>query len=125
MTLLEQVTLGLLAWSLLSLASAVVGLYALPRDFWRGFWFMTGIWGFIDGIIGVTNLVNTPISNQELGRLLLINAGLDLLYLLIGALLLTRTRPILRGFGWAIIFQGLFLLIFDLAFWWRVSGSAS
>ncbi len=58
-----------------------------------------------------------PVPPGELGRLLLINAGLDVGYLLAGTVLYTRTRPLLRGFGMAILMHGLFLLVLDLYFW--------
>ena len=42
--------------------------------------------------------------------------GLDVGYIVAGIVLATRSQPLLKGFGWAVVVQGLFLLIFDLTF---------
>jgi len=34
-----------------------------------------------------------------------------------GFILITRPKPVLKGFGAAILFQGVFLMIFDITFW--------
>lgn len=51
-------------------------------------------------------------ERRNLRRLLWLNAGLDVLYVL-GGLLLQR-RQHWRGHGWGIIIQGSFLFLFDL-----------
>ncbi len=114
-----SLTVGLIAWAFLSLGSAVAGLYFPPKkdtECWRAFWFMNGIWGLIDGIIGWANLITAPPTIEFLQKVLAINSGLDLLYIITGLVLLTRAKPVLKGFGLAILFQGLFLLIFDAIF---------
>jgi hypothetical protein len=111
---------ALLAWSTLWLAASTIGLWLTnERGFWRSLWFMGGLWATINVAIGVVSLVNPPADAEEFRRLLLINAGLDVGYLVVGALLLTRKRAMLRGFGVAILTHGLFLLVFDLI-WWRL-----
>ena len=124
MTTFQLLTNGLLGWALVGSAISVLGLYLQPRDFWRGFWFMNGVWCFIDGAIGWFGLFGTPPTPPELANLLLINSGLDVGYLIVGVVLLTRTKPILKGFGLAILVQGIALLAFDLAMYSRVSGEA-
>ncbi len=114
-----SLTVGLIAWAFLSLGSAVAGLYFPPKkdtECWRAFWFMNGIWGLIDGIIGWANLITAPPTIEFLQKVLAINSGLDLLYIITGLVLLTRAKPVLKGFGFAILLQGLFLLIFDAIF---------
>ena len=114
-----SLTVGLIAWAFLSLGAAVAGLYFPPKkdtECWRAFWFMNGIWGLIDGIIGWANLITAPPTIDFLQKVLTINSGLDLLYIITGLVLLTRAKPVLKGFGLAILFQGLFLLIFDAIF---------
>ena len=61
--ILLPLTVGLIAWAFLSLGAAVAGLYFPPKkdtECWRAFWFMNGIWGLIDGIIGWANLITAP-----------------------------------------------------------------
>jgi hypothetical protein len=115
----QSLIVGLLFWAFLSLGAALVGLYARPGEFWRGLWFMSGLWGLIDGLIAWSGLLVKAGSVGELRGLLRLNAGLDVLYLLIGVILWRRERPELCGFGLAVLAQGAFLLLFDGAFWWR------
>lgn len=84
----------------------------------KGFWSMTLFWIAIDvGIVGWA-IMDPVESTDEFRRLLLINSGLDVVYLLVGSFLLRRSDPLVRGFGAAILIQGGFLLLFDLAWWW-------
>jgi hypothetical protein len=56
-------------------------------------------------------------EQKKLSRLLWINAGLDILYIL-GGVWLAQTRgasdPRMLGWGWCIVVQGAFLFVFDL-----------
>lgn len=115
----QQLTVGLLLWSLASLGSATIGLYARSNEFWRSFWFMSGIWGLIDGLIGWFALLGEPGTAGELLPILKVNAGLDVLYVATAAVLLSRKGPMLRGFGLGVLVQGSFLLAFDGYYWWR------
>ncbi len=117
--ILLHLTTGLLAWAFIALGASIAGLYWLPSahtQFWRGFWFMNGIWGLIDGIIGWANLLTRTVDPDFLRQILSINSGLDVGYIVAGIVLATRSQPLLKGFGWAVVVQGLFLLIFDLTF---------
>ncbi len=117
--ILLHLTVGLIAWAFLSMGAAVAGLYFPAKsnpECWRGFWFMNGIWGLIDGVIGWANLITGPVEMEFLRKVLTINSGLDLAYITAGIILATRQKPLLKGFGWAILIQGFFLLVFDLFF---------
>lgn len=59
---------------------------------------------------------------RSLSRLLWINAGLDVLYMIGGARLRRNPRPMMSGMGSGIIVQGLLLLIFDVVHALRVPG---
>lgn len=120
-TLPGQLLAVLLAWALVWLAAALVGLYARPREAWRHFWFMSGLWAAIDAAIVWYGLVAAPPSNADLVVLLRINSGLDVLYVAAGVVLLARGTPRMTGFGWAVVVQGVFLLVLDVTFWWRAS----
>ncbi|MCP4014437.1 MAG: hypothetical protein GY728_15150 [Phycisphaeraceae bacterium] len=64
-----------------------------------------------------------PVEDLEaFRRLLLVNSGLDVIYLIVGVVLLLRAAPLVRGFGIAILVQGGFLLVFDVA-WWLATAS--
>lgn len=117
--ILHSLIVGLLLWSLASLGTATVGLYARPGEFWRPFWFMSGLWGLIDGLIAWFALLGGRQTPDQLLLILRFNAGLDVLYLVIAGVLLSRKKPLLRGFGLAVLVQGAFLLLFDGYFWWR------
>ena len=112
-TLFATLTLQLLAWALINLGAAVVGLYARPREFWRGFWFMVGLWGLIDAGIAFSGLLDLSVTAAALAPILRINLGLDGVYLVVGGVLLTRPKPLLKGFGAAVVAQAVFLAAFD------------
>lgn len=128
----EIISDRLRVWSAVSILAGMV--LALRRDnFWRGVGVQCVGWGAVDaGIaIGGQRMTNrryatlgdpyTPAILAEetarLRRLLLVNAGLDVLYML-GGLWLARTRGassrLWRGNGLGIVVQGAFLFIFDL-----------
>lgn len=115
-------------------ASVLAGapLTLVGSSFWRGFGVQAVAWGVIDGVIafgggrGAASKAarpenHTPARQAEerdkMRRVLAINAGLDVAYV-VGGLALVRTRGrdnvFLRGTGWGIAAQGAFLLGFDL-----------
>jgi hypothetical protein len=58
-------------------------------------------------------------SSAALLPFLRFNTGLDVLYVGVTGLLLSRKKPMLRGFGLGVLVQGSFLLVFDGYFWWK------
>lgn len=115
----DSLIVGLILWSLVSLGTATIGLYARPSDFWRSFWFMSGLWGLIDGGIGWFAMLQARQPPATLLPLFRFNTGLDVLYLVAAGFLLSRKKPMLCGFGLGVLLQGAFLLLFDGYFWWR------
>lgn len=119
------------AWAAASvLAGGALGLAgALGGDPWlRAFGGQNAAWGLVDAGIAavadrrrVAKLAAGADPRRErrwLRRLLLLNAGLDVGYLLVGLAWLGRPgRPgrSAAGHGAAIVLQGGFLLVFDLA----------
>jgi hypothetical protein len=90
-------------------------------------------WGLIDGLIalfgwraannnaakndqGETSSTDMQTETQNFERILWVNTGLDVGYLLFGSWITDRASEDerRRGIGWGIIFQGAFLLIWDL-----------
>jgi len=105
----------LLAWAGAWTIASLIGLWRRSTgETMRAFWFMSGLWAGIDILVGGWALLAPPESAADFVRLLQINAGLDVVYVLVGAALATRRGPWLRGFGWAIVVQGGFLLVYDL-----------
>ncbi len=130
----EALTRRLLLWSALSMIAG--GALLLFGDaFWRGFGLQALVWGVIDAGIAIfgRRSANKRLSQavdsgadlaaladreaRNLRRLLWINTGLDVLYVL-GGIILLRTLgqgdPFAAGNGWGVIVQGAFLFLFDL-----------
>lgn len=119
----------LLAWSALSGLTGA-GLIVWGSPFWRGFGIQAVAWGLIDAAIALFGrrrmsrrraTLDSPEQRAresfKLWRLLWLNTGLDVLYI-VGGLLLALTfganDSAARGHGWGIVAQGIFLFFFDL-----------
>lgn len=129
----------LLAWGSGNAAAGVPLL--LSRDeLVRQFGLQTLIWGTIDAALALAGRysaqqkaeryergeLDTQAELQEartLRRILLVNAGLDVGYVLGGtwAMRAFPDRRDRRGMGLGIVVQGLFLLIYDSLFAWDLS----
>lgn len=125
----EHVSRRLLIWSGFSILG---GLFLLQvNKFWRGFGTQAITWGAIDAGIAFTGRwmaqrrqTTLPDAIQperlekessNLRRLLWINAGLDVFYVVGGLAWSRRAKDdFQRGNGWGILVQGAFLLIFDV-----------
>lgn len=63
------------------------------------------------------------IAHRKMEKLLLINSGLDLVYMAAGGYMIhlsrtdSRRADMLSGYGKSVMMQGGFLLVFDTAFW--------
>ena len=116
----------LLLWSILSIAGGALMQVARSSS-WRAFGQQAIGWGVIDAALaflgrrGLEKKVQRgypPIEAandlRRLRRILWFNAGLDVLYMLGGLVLLRRDDETQRGHGAGILAQGLFLFKFDL-----------
>ena len=98
-------------------AAASVALGALLAADRRtsGFGRQTAGWGVVDGVMALVGArrrdARGPTDPSRLRRVLLVDAGLDVGYLLAGAWLLRDARW--RGDGAAVLVQGGFLLALD------------
>jgi hypothetical protein len=127
----RAITRRLLAWSVVSVIAGIVLLFLGPL--WQGIGLQAIAWGVIDAgiaLIGgwVTRRRRTRLADptdlevmareaRNLRRILLINTGLDVLYVSGGvalALTLGAGSPFWCGNGWGIVCQGGFLFFFDL-----------
>lgn len=123
---------ALLAWGLGNMLLGPLALFS--RDaFWRQFGLQAFAWGAIDAALAFFGRrsaarkaeryaaaeLDAATAHQDAAqfrRILLVNAGLDVLYIGSGAWTAWafRDRPDRRGIGLGIVFQGLFLLVYDL-----------
>ena len=110
----RQISTRLLLWSLPWAGAGIIGLWASQDDGQKGFWGMSGAWGVINSGIALAGLLGAEPLLGDLKTVLLINAGLDVAYMLGGIYLLTRPEATWRGSGVAVLIQGGFLLAFDL-----------
>ena len=115
------------AWLVAGGVASLRGLAREPgcRRGSTGFWSMTLFWIAIDLVICVWALLDPVNEVPDFRRLLLINGGLDVIYLVVGLVMIRRTEPLVRGFGLAIIVQGGFLLVFDFVWWGLLAGATN
>jgi hypothetical protein len=130
-TYYKTITRRLLKWSLISVTAGVALLAFGPLS--QGVGLQAVAWGVIDAGIALvgswvtrrrrTRLADPSASEalvreaRNLRRILLINTGLDVLYVTGGILLaltLGTGNPFWRGNSWGIVVQGGFLFCFDL-----------
>ncbi|MBI1297068.1 hypothetical protein GC175_19135 [bacterium] len=130
-TFQRQVSQRLLLWSVISV---VVGGWLMRKDNadQRGFGQQAAAWGAIDAAIALggwfgsqrrsraDDAQSTEVQTKEtrnLRRLLWINAGLDVFYMLGGLWWARKDDPEGRGWaghGWGVVVQGAFLFVFDV-----------
>ena len=111
----SQISKRLLVWAIPWMGASVLGLWLSSSDSQKGFWGMSGAWGFVNGAIALIGLLNAETNDYAALRTTLwINAGLDVLYVASGLYLLSRPEETWRGAGTAILIQGSFLLVFDV-----------
>lgn len=114
-------------WTVLAAIRILRGFGASGTETARsltGFWGMTLFWIAIDAGIAGWAVMDPVTDVAEFRKLLLINGCLDVVYLIVGFVLIARVDPLVRGFGRAIILQGGFLLVFDFIWWWCLAGSS-
>ncbi len=110
----RTVSTRLLLWSLPWMGASILGLTLTTDERARGFWTMSGTWGFINSAIAMIGFLTPEPDLETMRNLLLINAGVDVLYVAAGVYMLTRAEAFWQGAGWGVVLQGTFLLIFDL-----------
>jgi hypothetical protein len=110
----RTVSTRLLLWSLPWMGASILGLTLTTDDKARGFWVMNGTWGFINSAIAMIGLLTPEPDLESMRNLLLINAGVDVLYIAAGVFMVSRAEAFWQGAGLGVMLQGAFLLVFDL-----------
>ena len=114
----QTIARRLLLWGAISIIGGVI-LQLTRVPFWLGVGQQAIGWGGIDALIALIagRSAARSFSGPTLRRILLFNAALDVLYVL-GGFIFAHTKGAadekLRGQGWGIVLQGLFLFKFDL-----------
>lgn len=122
----RQAMSTLLGWSALSVATGGM-LLATGDDYARGVGLQNVTWGAIDGVIagfgyrGIRKqgLLDKPPAywrarDRKTRTIFLINAGIDVLYVALGATLWRVGKTdFVRGNGAGVMLQGSFLFVFD------------
>jgi hypothetical protein len=118
------------SWAIVNIGAGTAGWASSKGGSNKYFYQMTTIWGAANlgaALLGYTSAKNNtskPLNaseslkaQQKIEKIFLINGGLDLAYIGTGIFLKhrgdTRNSNQLRGYGSAIIVQGVFLLLFD------------
>jgi hypothetical protein len=109
----------LLVWSL---GSFILGLILFFTTFpiAQGIGLQAMLWAVIDGIVASYTLFrqkDEPVS--KLARILKINTGLDIVYQVVGVLLIVFTwqNQFILGNGLGVIIQGAFLFVLDFYYY--------
>ncbi|MBP1467575.1 hypothetical protein EYB53_017815 [Candidatus Chloroploca sp. M-50] len=120
----------LLVWGI---GSSVLGALMLPfAGFWRHFGLQAVAWGVIDVLLAMIGRRSALLKAERMAtgeleardalreaeqfrKILTVNAGLDVGYILVGLAVALRyaERPDRQGLGYGIATQGAFLLVFD------------
>lgn len=122
-------------WSILNCVGGVIALCILKGSAYY-FWIMSGIWGVINFAIAIAFFYHTlyrkhPKSSaykrlmvqSHVEQMMFLNNGIDVAYVFVGFCLREHSficdisyPDLWLGFGWAIVMQGLFLLVQDIMF---------
>ncbi|GCE24727.1 hypothetical protein KDA_02110 [Dictyobacter alpinus] len=128
----QQRRLGiLLGWGLVNMLIGA-SLQGTSSSFWKQFGLQACTWGAIDTVLAIFGIRSARRKEQDfqqakiekrseqkeinwLHRILVINVGLDVLYILSGAWVLGRftEQQDRQGLGWGVLIQGLWLFLFD------------
>ncbi len=129
-TFQQVLTRRLSLWAWVSMGLGLAGLFA-PHAFWRGLAGQFLGWGVINQAIAffgskatqkrlaslkeAEKIASEPGETRNLAKILWINAGLDVFYILFGAFWARSNRAdsFKVGTGVGILLQGLFLFFFD------------
>ncbi|MBL06686.1 MAG: hypothetical protein CL773_02315 [Chloroflexi bacterium] len=112
----RQLAIILTSWGLTSIVMGVTLLF-FDVEFLRSLSIQFLIWGAVNFLLGIFPLIRNSVPNRKrLYKILLINSFLDVIYLIVGILLVLQIffqGESAVGHGFGVVVQGLFLLVFD------------
>lgn len=134
---LDRTALGmqvLTGWAVANIATGVTGWAVSSDEQWSHFHLMNAGWNLVNLGLGASGWWNAATAEPgsfdarssieevtQLESILLLNAGLDVAYVVAGSALWwwgeSASRPDRVGLGQSLVVQGGFLLAFDLALW--------
>ena len=125
------------SWAVLNITSGLAG-YGLSSGSTRYFYQFNAMWNTVNlGLAGlgyyqttlkselVLSLSETLKAQNQTENIFLLNSGLDIGYIAIGAFLYERSKHVsknsnlLKGYGQSLWLQGGFLLVFDAIMYWK------
>ena len=119
----RQISILLMGWGLSSIVLGITLIF-FKSEFLKGFAMQFLLWGIIDFILGVIPIIRDKITKRKkLYKILFFNSFLDLIYITIAFLLIFEIyyegeKVIGHGFG--VLFQAIFLLVFDTYYGFKV-----
>jgi len=120
LSLSQAIGKQLMAWSIVSLILGMVLIISSPGTFLGGFGLQAIIWGVINFAIARFILRRKDEQSIEKeARTIRINIGLEIVYLIIGLIIIVLffQDPYMVGNGVGLIFQGFILIFLDLFYY--------
>ncbi len=117
--LVRQLGRTLIVWSIVSIIAGVI-FFVVPVSLLQGIGLQALLWGIIDILIAVVGIFRQKEqSAAKAARFLRINVFLDIVYMLVGVILIVFlwVDSFILGNGIGIILQGAFLFILDSYFY--------
>jgi hypothetical protein len=123
------------SWSILNCVVGLIALFILKGSAYY-FWMMSGIWGVINFAFAIAFFYHTLyrklpkisfyerlVVQSHVEQMMFLNSRIDVAYVFVGFWLREHSficdvsyPDLWLGFGWAIIMQGLYLLVQDMMF---------
>jgi hypothetical protein len=114
-TLKKRIGVPLAIWGLINIITGIFYLFS-TSELLKGILLQAFFWGLIDGILGALIFMRKkPFDLAKIKRIFLVNVYLDVIYIIIGALLIIfGNNAFLIGNGIGVSIQGFFLFVVDL-----------
>ena len=111
----KRIGIPLLIWAVINMIAGIFYLF-ISSELIKGVLLQAFFWGLINGILGLVALLRkNAFELKKIKKIFLVNAYLDVVYIVIGILLiLFGSNAFIIGNGYGVSIQGLFLFIVDV-----------